>query len=266
MTGPSARGGQVRYEVVRRSAVITIDNPTRRNAMTYPMIEAMYAHLVTAAESPEVRTVVLTGEGDAFCAGIDLAFLESIPPEERGIKVPTMNDEGLWNISACPKPVIVACDGPAVGMGAELTSHGDVRIATSRARFAWNFAHRGLVPDTGAGSWLLPRQIGLQPALRLLFSGAWMQAAEALELGYVCQLIEPGDLLDAALTEAERFHAGSPLSHRLTKQLLYAGLSRSVLEHQLASRETLLACFRSADHAEGIAAFTQNRKPDFTGK
>ena len=87
--------GQVRYEVVRGSAVITIDNPSRRNAMTYPMIEAMYAHLVTAAGSPEVRTVVLTGEGDAFCAGIDLAFLESIPPEERGISVPTMNDEGL---------------------------------------------------------------------------------------------------------------------------------------------------------------------------
>ena len=166
--------GTVHYEVTRRSAVITIDNPTRRNAMTYPMIEEMYAHLVTAAESPEVRTVVLTGEGDAFCAGIDLGFLESIPAKERGIKVPTMTADGWWNITACPKPVIAACDGPAVGMGAEWTSHSDVRIASNRARFACNFAHRGLVPDTGAGSWLLPRQVCLQPALRLLFSGAWL--------------------------------------------------------------------------------------------
>lgn len=256
---------QVRYEVTRGSAVITIDNPTRRNAMTYPMIEEMYAHLVTAAEASEVRTVILTGEGDAFCSGIDLAFLESIPPEERGITVPTMNDDGWWNITACPKPVIIASDGPAVGMGAEWTSHGDVRIATERARFAWNFAHRGLVPDTGAGSWLLPRQIGLQPALRLLYSGGWLLADEALELGYVCQVVAPDDLLDAALTEAERYHAGSPRSHRLTKALLYAGLTRDVLGHQLESRETLLDCFESEDHAEGVAAFTQKRPPNFTG-
>lgn len=258
--------GQVRYEVVDGTAVITIDNPTRRNAMTYPMIEDMYAHLVTAAEATEVRTVVLTGEGDAFCAGIDLAFLESIPPEQRGITVPTMTDAGWWNITACPKPVIVACDGPAVGMGAEWTSHGDVRIATNRARFAWNFAHRGLVPDTGAGSWLLPRQIGLQPALRLLFSGGWLAAQEALALGYVCQVVEPEDLLAAALEEAQRYHAGSPLSHRLTKQLLYDGLTRNVLDHQLESRETLLRCFESDDHAEGVAAFTQKRPPNFTGQ
>jgi enoyl-CoA hydratase len=226
----------------------------------------MYDHLIKAAESPEVRTVILTGEGDAFCSGIDLGFLASIAPEDRGIKVSPMNDAGWWNITACPKPVIVASDGPAVGMGAEWTSHGDVRIATDRARFAWNFAHRGLVPDTGAGSWLLPRQIGLQPALRLLYSGAWLPAAEALELGYVCEVVAPDDLLEAALTEAERYHSGSPRSHRLTKQLLYAGLTRSVLDHQLESRETLLECFESADHAEGVAAFTEKRAANFTGE
>ena len=257
---------QVRYDVVRGSAVITIDNPSRRNAMTYQMIEAMYAHLDTAAAASEVRTVILTGEGDAFCAGIDLAFLESIPPEERGIKVPTMNDAGWWNITACPKPVIAAIDGPAVGMGAEWTSHADIRIASTRARFAWNFAHRGLIPDTGAGSWLLPRQIGLQPALRLLYSGDWLQAADALALGYLAEMTDPDDLLEAALGEAERYHRGSPRSHRLTKGPVYDGLSRDVLTHQEISRATLLDCFQSEDHAEGVAAFTERRAPRFTGQ
>ena len=258
--------GEVRFEVIGHTAVITIDNPSRRNAMTYPMIEAMFEHLQTASNDAEVRAVILTGKGDAFCAGIDLVFLESIPPEERGIKVPTANAAGWWNITACTKPVIAAIDGPAVGMGAEWTSQADVRIASSRARFAWNFAQRGLVPDTGAGTWLLPRQIGLQQALRLLYSGDWLTAHDALTLGYVIDVVEPEDLLQAALNEAERYQRGSPLSHRLTKDLIYEGLWRNVQDHQEISRATLLECFRSEDHAEGVSAFNQKRPPNFIGK
>ena len=127
-------------------ATITINNPKRKNAMTYPMIEQMYEHLLTAAA--EARVVILTGAEDAFCAGIDLDFLSSISPEERGIKVPTHDENGLWNITACPVPVIAAINGPAVGMGAEWTSHCDIRIASRSGKFAWNFSHRGLVPDT----------------------------------------------------------------------------------------------------------------------
>ena len=114
---------------------------------------------------------------------------------------------------------------PAVGMGAEFTSQCDVRIATTRARFAWNFVHRGLVPDTGAGSWLLPRLIGVPAALDLLYSGRFLDAAEALALGYVAEVVEPDDLMDAARRRAQTWLAGSPFSQRRIKELAYQGLA-----------------------------------------
>jgi enoyl-CoA hydratase len=157
-------------------------------------------------------------------------------------------------------------DGAAVGMGAEFTSQFDVRIASSRARFAWNFAQRGLVPDMGAGSWLLPRLIGLQPALRLLYSGDFLTADGALELGYVTQVVEPEQLLPAARAEAERFFQGSPFSHRRIKELVYRGLERDVDVHMTHHRQALQECFGSQDHAEGVASFLERRAPRFTGR
>ena len=95
---------------------------------------------------------------------------------------------------ACPKPIVCAIDGPAIGMGAEFTSMCDVRIATPRARFGWVFVHRGLVPDTGAGTWILPRLIGVQATARLLFSGEIMSAEDMAGMGYVAAIVEPDEL------------------------------------------------------------------------
>jgi len=244
-------------------ALITINQPAKRNAMTYPMIEQMFAHLARAGGDPSCRVVILTGAGGAFCAGTDLDFLASIPADQRGMRSPVTDEAGWWNIVACPRPVIAAVDGTAVGMGAEWTSHCDVRIATTRARFAWNFAQRGLVPDTGAGSWLLPRQVGLQRALRLLYSGDWLSAAEALAIGYVIDVVAPERLLDAARDEARRYLTGGPQALRRIKQLVYGGTSRALGEHQFVSREQLQQCFRSDEHAEGVAAFLEKRAPVF---
>lgn len=242
-------------------ACITINNPSRKNAMTYPMIEEMYQHLITAEK--EARVVILTGAEDAFCAGIDLNFLSDIPPENRGIKVPTHDENGWWNITSCPLPVIAAVNGPAVGMGAEWTSHCDIRIVSTNARFAWNFAHRGLIPDTGAGTWLLPRQIGIQNALKLLYSGEWLNASSALEIGYVSKIVDPDQLMAATIAEAKKYIKGAPSSHKLTKKLLYEGLYHPVLEHQEITRSKLLECFQSAEHEEGVKAFSEGRSPNF---
>jgi enoyl-CoA hydratase/carnithine racemase len=151
-------------------------------------------------------------------------------------------------------------------MGAEFTSQCDVRFATPRTKFAWNFAHRGLVPDTGAGSWVLPRLIGPSRALRLLYSGDVLEAEEALAMGYVAKIVAPEDLAATALAEARRYLASSPFSLRRIKSLVWQGLDRRLDEHMKAHVEALSACFKSADHREGVAAFLERRPAKFVGR
>ena len=260
----------IRYDVITKGpdsgiATITIDRPEKRNAMTYAMLGDFIETVRLASDDENARVVILTGVPGAFCAGTDLADLATIPGETRGLRGSAHDDDRWWPLVSCPKPVIAAIDGPAVGMGAEFTSQADVRIASTRARFAWNFAHRGLVPDTGAGSWLLPRLIGPQAALRLLYSGEFIDAATALELGYVCAVVEPESLPDAALAEARRYLVGSPFSHRRIKALLYEGMGREVREHLEAHTVALAECFKSDDHREGVASFLERRPATFTG-
>jgi len=248
-------------------ATLLIDRPERRNAMTFDMLGSFIASVADLGADPAVRVIILTGgtEG-SFCAGTDLSDLASIPGKERGLRGSAEDKDRWWPLVQCPKPIIAAIDGPAVGMGAEFTSQCDVRIATPRARFAWNFVHRGLVPDTGAGTWLLPRLLGTEKALRLLYSGEFLFAEEALGLGYLTAIVDPDDLLEAAHHEAERYLNGSPFAMARLKALVYRGLERSVEEHMQAHTEALAACFKSEDHAEGVAAFLEKRPPNFTGR
>jgi enoyl-CoA hydratase len=257
----------IRFEVDDDGiGVVTIDRPEKRNAMTYAMLGAFIEAIRKAGEDERVRVLIVTGAGGAFCAGTDLADLATVPGESRGVRGEASERGVWWPITSCPKPVIGAIDGSAVGMGAEFTSQCDVRIATTRARFAWNFAHRGLVPDTGAGSWLLPRLIGPSRALRLLYSGDFLSAAEAKEIGYVAELVEPEALMDAARAEARRYLASSPFSLRHMKQLVWRGLERDVGGHMTAHVEALQACFKSEDHKEGVASFLERRPAKFVGR
>ncbi len=246
--------------------VITIDRPEKRNAMTYAMLGAFIDAVRAAGEDDRARVLIITGAGGSFCAGTDLADLATIPGETRGVRGAAHEHDVWWPIIACPKPVIGAIDGYAVGMGAEFSSQCDVRIVTDRARFAWNFAHRGLVPDTGAGSWLLPRLIGPSRALRLLYSGEFLDAAEAREIGYANAVVAPEALMDAARAEARRYLRSSPVSLRHMKTLVWRGLEREVGEHMRAHVEALSACFKSADHKEGVASFLERRPAKFVGR
>ncbi len=257
----------IRYEVDGDGvATLTIDRPEKRNAMTYAMLGAFIGKVAQAGADDKVRVLIVTGSGGSFCAGTDLADLASVPGETRGVRGEAHETKVWWPLVSCPKPVIGAIDGVAVGMGAEFTSQCDVRIISDRARFAWNFAHRGLVPDTGAGSWLLPRLIGPHRALRLLYSGAFLPADEAKAIGYAAEVVPPERLAETALTEARRYLLSSPFSLRHMKSLVWRGLERDVAEHMAVHVETMKACFQSQDHKEGVASFLERRPANFVGR
>jgi enoyl-CoA hydratase len=255
----------IRYQVEGKVGVITIDRPEKRNAMTYAMLGDFIEKVGRADDDPSTTVLVITGVPGAFCAGTDLADLATVPGEVRGLRGEAEERHKWWPIAQARKPTIGAIDGPAVGMGAEFSSQCDLRLASSQARFAWNFVHRGLVPDTGAGTWLLPRIVGLQPALRLLYTGEMIDAAEALRLGYVLDVVPSDDLLPAAMQLAESIAAGSPHSLGLVKSLVHQGLTAPVDEHMQRHTTALAACFKSDDHREGVAAFLERRPAQFTG-
>jgi 2-(1,2-epoxy-1,2-dihydrophenyl)acetyl-CoA isomerase len=272
--------GHIRYDVRDRVATVTIDRPEKRNAMTFAVLAEFHEAVRRAGADDAVAAVVVTGTGGAFCAGTDLADLAETPEDERGSRgrgtgagagagSAGEGSDGArvpWPIVACPKPVIAAVDGPAVGMGAEFATQCDVRIASTRARFGWIFVRRGLVADTGAGTFLLPRLVGPAAAMRLLFSGEIIDADEALRLRLVTAVVEPADLPAAAHAEARRYVDASPFALRRTKELVYAGMFRSVDEHVRETARLLEECFRSEDHREGVAAFLERRPAVFTGR
>lgn len=255
----------IEYRVEDAVATICINRPEKKNAMTYAMLGEFIETVGRAAADDSARVVIVTGVPGAFCAGTDLADLATIPGETRGLRGDAESRERWWPLVECPKPVIAAIDGPAVGMGAEFSSQCDIRLATPNARFAWNFAHRGLVPDTGAGSWLLPRLLGHSTALRLLYTGEFVSAEQALALGYVSAVVAPEDLDREARSLAQAICAGSPFSHARIKSLVYEGLGDGVAGHMERHTRALAECFRSNDHREGVAAFLERRNAAFTG-
>jgi enoyl-CoA hydratase/carnithine racemase len=257
--------GFISYASSDGIGTITIDRPEKKNAMTYAMLNELWDALDAGADDPATKALILTGVPGSFCAGTDLSDLQGTPSDQRG-GGGERRVRGASPLMACPKPIVCAIDGPAMGMGAEFTSMCDVRIATPRSKFGWVFVHRGLVPDTGAGTWILPRLIGVQATARLLFSGEIISGEEAAALGYLAALVEPDDLQAAARTEAARFTTGSPFAIGETKALLYAGLGRSFDEHVKENRAVMERCFASEDHKEGVASFLERRPANFTGR
>lgn len=250
-------------------ATITLDRPDRLNAMNRAMSQELIASIDRLDEDPEVRAVILTGNGRAFCAGADLSAGAGAfdPARDRGEN--TRRDWGgvlVLRLFEMNKPLIAAVNGAAVGVGATMTLPCDVRIASTSARFGFVFARRGIVTD-GCASWFLPRLVGPSVALRWCLTGTVFGADEAVREGLVQSVHEPGVLLDAAHELAsEMATATSAVSVALIRRLLWHGLVAShPIEAHVAETRVLAHVAGSADAREGVASFLEKRAPVFPG-
>jgi len=237
---------------------VTIARPEKKNALTLEMYDALTDALARAAE-PDVRVVLLAGEGGVFTAGNDLSDFVANPPS--GPDSPVFRF--LESISTFEKPILAAVAGPAVGIGTTVLLHCDLVYAAPGARFALPFVNLGLCPEA-ASSYLLPLAVGMPRAAEWLLFGEPFSAEEALEAGLINAIVPEEELLTHAAARAEALAAKPPASVRLTKRFLRAGHAEAVRQAMHAEAEAFLGRLQSEEAAEAFTAFFEKRKPDFS--
>ena len=244
---------------------LALSRPQSRNGLTVELNAALIDALTACARDAAVRAVVLTGEGGAFCSGLDLRAAM-----ERGM-VDVPGDLERWfhglvrAIRALDKPVIALVDGPAAGFGCDLALACDIRLATPRARFGEIFIKRGLMPD-GGGTFHLPRLVGLGRALDLLLTGDLIGADEALRIGLVSRLLPEATATEEALAFAQRIAGGPPRVHAWIKRAVYGSLDGTLEDALAIEKRGQVELLGTIDFQEGIASFLEKREPHFTGQ
>jgi enoyl-CoA hydratase/carnithine racemase len=259
---------QIRVAVDDRVLTITLNRPDRLNAWTETMARELMATLDRADADDEVRAVVVTGAGRAFCAGADLAgggeTFDWRPRQHAGAVPRDNGGQFTLRVFDCTKPVIAAINGPAVGVGATMTLPMDIRIAADDARVGFVFARRGIVPEA-CSSWFLPRLVGISRAMEWVATGRVFSAQEALAAGLVRSLHPGSELLDAAYGLAHEIadHT-APVSVALARRMMWTmlGAEHPMLAHRADSRG-MFARGQSADAREGVQSFLQKRPAEF---
>jgi len=257
-------------------ATITLNRPDKMNAYTRTMGEEIMAAMDDIDADDGCRAVIFTGAGErAFCAGADLTpegggHVFSDPTQVDDLSDPRVRDGGgllTLRLFESKKPLISACNGVAVGVGATMQLAMDIRLASETARYGFVFARRGIVPEA-ASSWFLPRIVGISQALEWCYTGRVFDAAEAKAGGLVRSIHAPGELLPAAEALAREIADNtSAISVAMTRAMMWrlSATDHPMEAHKIDSR-SIYRLSRGADAKEGIASFLEKRKPQYPGK
>lgn len=246
-------------------AVLTLDRPEKLNALDHAMRQELAERAREVQADDSVRAVVLTGAGRAFCAGGDIAAMNERPDAVQARIWMRSANASTLALLAIEKPLVVAVNGVAAGVGFAITLTGDVRLAAEDTRFIASFADVGLVPD-GGDLWLLSRMVGLHRAKEMFLFAETLDAVHAHRLGLVREIHPPGELRPAAMAMAHGLAAGPTRAFGLGKALAHRAVSgdlETYLELEVAHQTLAMG---SADHLEGITAFRERRAPRFPGR
>ncbi|MBT8145416.1 MAG: crotonase/enoyl-CoA hydratase family protein [Gammaproteobacteria bacterium] len=271
----------IKYDTQDNILTISLNRPEQMNSFTVEMASELIDAFTRASDDEDVRVIVVTGSGKAFCAGMDLSadgnvfgLDESLSPSMQDMRE-RLNDPVIeagvrdtggqlaLAIFACKKPVIAAINGAAVGIGATMTCAMDIRLASEKARIGFVFNKIGITPEA-CSSWFLPRIVGMGTALEWNLTGDILSADEVCSKGFVSKVVAPQKLLDEAYGLARKISGYSPVAVALTRQMMYRNAAEP---HPLAAHQVdSLAIYYCSQNSgkEGVAAFLEKRAPQFT--